>query len=137
MLQFIILSLTSFLRSPSTLFEGQNNQTGQRVFSFVAPQNTTSLSQLNILPLFQYLVAGNRMPNSTYLGTAQFGTEAIHTDGKNVTFAATGIDMAIQAKSVPGAKSDAVSLTGLGGFGWCWVLLEGAMGAWLLWSWML
>ncbi|KAF6227973.1 hypothetical protein HO133_007701 [Letharia lupina] len=75
-----------------TLFAGQNtqvdgmdNQPGQEVFSFVAPKNMTSFSQLNVLPLFQYLMDGGKMANSTYLGTAQFGTEAFHTDGKNVT----------------------------------------------------
>ena len=32
-----------------------------------------------------------------YLGTVQFGTEPFHTDGKNVTFEAKGVEMKIQA----------------------------------------
>lgn len=97
----------------------------------------TSFSQLNVLPLFQYLVDGNKMPSSTYLGTAQFGTEAFHTNGKNVTFAASGIALTIKAKSTPPAKSNALSRKGLGEFRWCWILLESAIGAWMLWSWAL
>ncbi|CAD6591528.1 MAG: hypothetical protein ASARMPREDX12_005204 [Alectoria sarmentosa] len=141
---------------------GQNNQPGpgQEVFSFVAPENMTSFSQLNVLPLFQYLVEGNKMDASTYLGTAQFGSEAIHSDGKNVTFDASNIDLTIQtttssvtpsktngapaktngaptnSKTAP-AKSGAVSLMGVEGLTWCWGLLEGAVGVWMLWSWVL
>lgn len=84
-----------------------DNQPGQEVFSFVAPKNMTSFSQLNVLPLFQYLMDGGKMANSTYLGTAQFGTEAFHTDGKNVTFEASGIDLTVQTTLVPPAKSTA------------------------------
>ena len=74
------------------------------------------------------------MADSTYLGTAQFGTEAVHTDGQNVTFEASGIDMTIVPK---GAKSDAMSLKGVKEFEWCFGLLEAAIGAWALWFWML
>ena len=110
----------------------------------------TSFSQLNVLPLFQYLVDGNRMDSSVYLGTAQFGTEAFHTDGKNVTFEASGINLTVDtnvissskpnAPNAPNAapkKSSAVSLKGVEGLKWCLGLLEGAVGAWILWSWML
>ena len=105
------------------------------------------------------------MASSTYLGTAQFGTEAFHADGHDVTFEASSIDMNIQTtsiaptkpnttpttsstaptksstapaktNSVP-AKSNAVSLKGVKGFKWYWTLLEAAVGAWMLWFWML
>lgn len=162
------------LRSLSTLFVGQNEQVagqgnvpGQEVFSFVAPENMTSFSQLDVFPLFQYLLDGKRMANSTYLGTAQFGSEAFHTYGNNVTFEASGVDMYINTTAIPptktkgspaktngatittgasakshtaSAKSNAVSLRGVEGFHWCWGLFEGAMGAmgaWMLWSWIL
>ena len=100
----------------------------------------TSIS-LNVLPLFQYLVDGKRMPSSTYLGTAQFGSEAMHTNGENVTFEASGIDLNIETKAElhakPPAKSTAVSLQEVLGFKWRFGLLEYAIGALLILSWML
>ena len=101
------------------------------VFSYVAPMNMSSFSELDVFPLFQYLVNEKKIPDSTYLGTAQFGTEAIHSNGANVSFEASGIDLTIRPKTGPSSKSDAVSLK------WCWGLLEVAIGAWMLWSWML
>lgn len=88
------------------------------------------------------------MPSSTYLGTAQFGTEAMHTNGDNVTFEASGVELTIETKSQvasnpsgpagkPPAKSNAVSLKGIQGFTWSFNLLEGAIGAWMVWSWVL
>ena len=118
----------------------------------------TSFRQLDIFPLFQYLLDDNKMTNSTYLGTAQFGTEAFHTDGQNVTFEASDVDLAVVTTPLPptktngpaaktntppgnghtaAAKSNAVSLRGVEGGERGWGLLEGAIGAWMLWSWML
>ena len=104
----------------------------------------TSFSQLDIFPLFEYLLAYNRITRSTYLGTAQFGSEAFHSDGKNVTFEASDIDLTVlttptkgnaaptktgspttKSSAAPG-KSGAVSLKG------CGFLLGGTMGAWML-----
>lgn len=133
MLSFRVISLTP-LPFPSTLFVGHNTPVGQQVFSFVAPENMTSL-QLDVLPLFQYLVDEKKMPASTYLGTAQFGSEAMHTDGENVTFEASGIDLNILTKSEvkpggkPLSKSGAASLKEVQGFAWRWALLGGAIGA--------
>lgn len=106
----------------SILFAALNNQTGSEVFSFVAPFNLTSFSHLDILPLFRYLTDKNKMPASTYLSNAQFGTETFHTNGKNVTFEASGVDLTIQSAK---GKSSAASRNG---FGWRWVLLQGAVG---------
>ena len=130
--------------APSTLYQGMNNQTGQMVYSFVAPENRTSFSKLDVFPFFQYLVDKNEMPNTTYLGTAQFGTETFHTvQGKKVTFTATGVNFDVQTKGLPPVlsssetsekRSDAVSSrTGLMG-GWCWFH---AIWAFMLWSWVL
>ena len=96
--------------------------------------------QLDVLPLFQYLVKEKMMPSSTYLGTAQFGSEAMHTNGENVTFEASGIDLRIFTKSEvkpdgkPLSKSSAVSLKEVQGFTWRWGLLGGAIGASMFWS---
>ena len=53
------------------------------------------------------------MPNTTYLGTAQFGTETFHTEhGRKVTFTAGGVNFDVQTKGHPPApakKSDAIS----------------------------
>lgn len=123
----------------STLFEGHNTPQSQQVFSFVAPVNMTSL-QLDVLPLFQYLVKRKMMPKTTYLGTAQFGSEAMHTNGENVTFEASGIELEVLTKSEIKAggkslsKSSAVSLKLVQGFTWRWGLLAGAIGASIFWS---
>ena len=104
----------------------------------------TSFSQLDIFPLFEYLLAYNRMTRSTYLGTAQFGSEAFHSNGENVTFEASDIDLSVlttptkgnaaptktgspttKSGAAPG-KSSAVPLKG------CWILLGGTVAAWIL-----
>ena len=104
----------------------------------------TSFSQFDIFPLFEYLLAYNRMTRSTYLGTAQFGSEAFHSNGKNVTFEASDIDMTVVTTPTKGnaaptktgspttksgaarGRSSAVSLKGY------WLLLGGTVGAWML-----
>ena len=128
----------------STLYQGMNNQTGQMVYSFVAPENRTSFTNLDVLPFFQYLVDKEQMPNTTYLGTAQFGTETFHTVGGNkVTFTASGVNFDVQTKGLPPVpeapespekRSDAISShIGVMG-GWCCVH---AIWALLLWPWVL
>ena len=119
----------------STLFQGLNNQTGQMVYSFVAPENITSFSNFDVFPFFQYLIDKEEMPNTTYLGTAQFGTETFHTEhGKKVTFTAGGVDFTVQTKGHPPApvkKSDAIlSRRRLTGGGWCCF-----PAIWALWLW--
>lgn len=132
----------------------------------MAPENLTSFQQLNVLPLFQYLLDSGKLASSLYLGTAQFGTEAFHADGHDVTFEASSIAISIAttptpttaktntvstktqsastktntASAKPGsptAKSNAASLKEVEAFKWCWVFHKGAMGAGVLWFWML
>ena len=105
------------------------------VYSFVAPENITSFSNFDVFPFFQYLVDKEEMPNTTYLGTAQFGTETFHTEhNKKVTFTAGGVDFSVQTKGHPPApvkKSDAIlSRRGLTGGGWCCF-----PAIWALWLW--
>lgn len=46
------------------------------------------------------------------MGVMQFGTESFHTDGDNVTFEASGLDLKVTPKSVSPQGSNAVSLKG-------------------------
>ena len=88
----------------------------------------TSIRQLDVLQLFRYLTESDRMPLSTYLGTVQFGTEAFHTDGKNVTFEAKGVEMNIQTPiQTPQAQESVSSGTSKKAMGWHCVLLAGAV----------
>ena len=85
----------------------------------------TSIHQLDVAPLFRYLTDTNRLPPSTYLGTAQFGTETFHTDGKNVTFDAKGLGITIQSLSPPLTKESGISEMRPR---WHWVLVQAAIG---------
>lgn len=69
------------------------------------------------------------MAPSTYLGTAQFGTETFHTDGTNVKFEAKGLELVVQAPRSPLVEeSAAAGMTS----GWRWVLIQAAVGSMFL-----
>ena len=86
----------------------------------------TSIHQLDVAPLFRYLTDTNRLPPSTYLGTAQFGTETFHTDGKSVTFDAKGLGlMMIQAPTSPLTEESGIPEMRPR---WHWALVYAAVG---------
>jgi len=80
-----------------SLYTGPNGN-GQTVFTWLAGSNITTFNK-DISPLFGYLTEHNFLPNTTYLGIVQFGTETFHATS-NVTFSATDFNM----KIVQGAK---------------------------------
>jgi len=77
------------------LYQGPNGN-GQFVYSWVASSNITNFDK-DISPLLHYLSQNNLIPNSTYLGIVQFGTETFHATS-NVTFSAQDFSLKV-AKS--------------------------------------
>lgn len=75
----------------SSLFTGTNAQ-NTTVFTWLSTKNIVSKS-LDLAPMIHYLWLSKRLPNSAlYLGPLQLGSETMHTDGSNVTFAVTKFD---------------------------------------------
>jgi Glycosyl hydrolase family 12 len=63
------------------------------VYSWLASSNITSFND-DISPLFTYLTNNNLLPNTTYLGIVQFGTETFHATS-NVTFSASNYNLTV------------------------------------------
>jgi xyloglucan-specific endo-beta-1,4-glucanase len=78
--------------SHSALYTGPNGN-GQTVFTWLAGSNITTFSK-DISPLFNYLTQHDLLPNTTYLGIVQFGTETFHSTS-NVTFSASDFSMKV------------------------------------------
>jgi xyloglucan-specific endo-beta-1,4-glucanase len=74
----------------SSLYTGPNGN-GQTVFSWLATSNITNFN-FDVSPLLDYLTNHNLLPETTYLGSVQFGTEAFHATS-NVTFLASNFNL--------------------------------------------
>lgn len=73
-----------------SLYTGPNGN-GQTVFSWLATSNITNFN-FDVSPLLDYLTSHNLLPETTYLGSVQFGTEAFHATS-NVTFSASNFNL--------------------------------------------
>ncbi|KAF2104152.1 concanavalin A-like lectin/glucanase [Rhizodiscina lignyota] len=78
-----------------SLYYGDNQNTGQTVFTWVADQNTTSFTG-DLTPLVSKLEENAGPDGKSYLGYAAFGSEALYSF-ENVTFFVPRLEMDVQA----------------------------------------
>lgn len=91
----------------STLSHGLNG-VNQSVYSWLPSSNLTSIDA-DVSPLIHYLWRKEYIPNSTYLGLVQWGSEAVHSaQGHNVTFLAESISIAVEV-GMPKASQGATA----------------------------